>query len=221
MTAAQPQHFRRRHSSALPFPAHTRNALAHGSLNGKLVDPTQMSRSLASRRFSDEGSDKLRDALKCQYCGKSYKHVSSLAKHLWEHTPEWTMTKKLLISKHQQVQLLQAASILVGMNEPGSVEERDLHLSHSPFSRSLPHYTLENDDELLSMPEEQIPSSYSPMPGYVGGYIDVPSKKSHRMKTFYEEEELETEEDSEEIKSEERARQAREDEDEGILGKME
>lgn len=34
----------------------------------------------------------------------------------WEHTPEWSYTSKLLISKHQQVQLLEAASVLVAMN---------------------------------------------------------------------------------------------------------
>ncbi|CAZ79399.1 unnamed protein product [Tuber melanosporum] len=54
--------------------------------------------------------------LKCDKCGKGYKHSSCLTKHLWEHTPEWSYTSKLLISKHQQVQLLEAASILVSMN---------------------------------------------------------------------------------------------------------
>ncbi|CCF45277.1 hypothetical protein CH063_14411 [Colletotrichum higginsianum] len=34
----------------------------------------------------------------------------------WEHTPEWSLTSKLLISKHQQVQLLEAASVLLTMN---------------------------------------------------------------------------------------------------------
>ena len=34
----------------------------------------------------------------------------------WEHTPEWSVTSKLLISKHQQVQLLEAASVLLTMN---------------------------------------------------------------------------------------------------------
>lgn len=33
----------------------------------------------------------------------------------WEHTPEWGLTSKLLISKHQQVQLLEAATVLVKM----------------------------------------------------------------------------------------------------------
>ena len=34
----------------------------------------------------------------------------------WEHTPEWSITSKLLISKHQQVQLLEAASVLMTIN---------------------------------------------------------------------------------------------------------
>jgi hypothetical protein len=38
----------------------------------------------------------------------------------WEHTPEWSYTSKLLISKHQQVQLLEAASVLVAMNQDGT-----------------------------------------------------------------------------------------------------
>ncbi|TKX27603.1 hypothetical protein C1H76_0027 [Elsinoe australis] len=57
--------------------------------------------------------------LKCETCGKGYKHSSCLTKHLWEHTPEWAITSKLLISKHQQVQLLEAASVLVAMNQDG------------------------------------------------------------------------------------------------------
>lgn len=58
--------------------------------------------------------------LKCDKCGKGYKHSSCLTKHLWEHTPEWSFTSKLLISKHQQVQLLEAASVLVAMNQDGA-----------------------------------------------------------------------------------------------------
>lgn len=76
-----------------------------------------LSRKFVARRISEGETGRLKEELKCQACGKGYKHVSSLAKHLWEHTPEWNMTSKLLISKHQQVQLLEAASILVSMNE--------------------------------------------------------------------------------------------------------
>ncbi|KAK4245398.1 hypothetical protein C7999DRAFT_43065 [Corynascus novoguineensis] len=75
------------------------------------------------RRASDgqplvkEGGRKSnRPELRCEKCGKGYKHSSCLNKHLWEHTPEWSYTSKLLISKHQQVQLLEAASVLVAMN---------------------------------------------------------------------------------------------------------
>ncbi|KAI1267423.1 hypothetical protein F5Y18DRAFT_337534 [Xylariaceae sp. FL1019] len=74
------------------------------------------------RRASDgqpltkEGKKSGRVELRCDKCGKGYKHSSCLTKHLWEHTPEWSYTSKLLISKHQQVQLLEAASVLVTMN---------------------------------------------------------------------------------------------------------
>ncbi|ORY70149.1 uncharacterized protein BCR38DRAFT_455010 [Pseudomassariella vexata] len=74
------------------------------------------------RRASDgqpltkEGKKSNRIELRCDKCGKGYKHSSCLTKHLWEHTPEWSYTSKLLISKHQQVQLLEAASVLVQMN---------------------------------------------------------------------------------------------------------
>ncbi|KAH7382352.1 hypothetical protein BKA66DRAFT_118431 [Pyrenochaeta sp. MPI-SDFR-AT-0127] len=63
--------------------------------------------------------------LKCEKCGKGYKHSSCLTKHLWEHTPEWQYTSKLLISKHQQVQLLEAASVLVAMNKESDGEASD------------------------------------------------------------------------------------------------
>ncbi|KAJ9155085.1 Tat pathway signal sequence [Pleurostoma richardsiae] len=74
------------------------------------------------RRASDgqplakDGKKSNRVELRCDKCGKGYKHSSCLTKHLWEHTPEWSYTSKLLISKHQQVQLLEAASVLVSMN---------------------------------------------------------------------------------------------------------
>ncbi|KAL3468445.1 hypothetical protein BJX64DRAFT_5637 [Aspergillus heterothallicus] len=57
-----------------------------------------------------------RPELRCDRCGKGYKHGSCLSKHMWEHDPAWAITSKLLISKHQQVQLLEAASVLVTMN---------------------------------------------------------------------------------------------------------
>jgi hypothetical protein len=49
----------------------------------------------------------------------------------WEHTPQWQYTSKLLISKHQQVQLLEAASVLVAMNQDPDTSQSD-HSSVSP-----------------------------------------------------------------------------------------
>lgn len=56
----------------------------------------------------------------------------------WEHTPEWSYTSKLLISKHQQVQLLEAASILVSMNPtpPASSSGASNNEGHSSSSSS-------------------------------------------------------------------------------------
>ncbi|SCV68006.1 BQ2448_127 [Microbotryum intermedium] len=48
----------------------------------------------------------------CEICSKMYKHAACLQKHRWEHTEQWQEASKLLLSKHQQVQLLEAAAIL-------------------------------------------------------------------------------------------------------------
>ncbi|RUS16898.1 hypothetical protein BC937DRAFT_90684 [Endogone sp. FLAS-F59071] len=63
---------------------------------------------------------------RCDDCGKAYKHPNCLAKHRWEHSPMWGMASKFLLSKHQQVQLMEAAAILVGMGcaaDDGGVED--------------------------------------------------------------------------------------------------
>ncbi|KAF9574244.1 hypothetical protein EC968_007168 [Mortierella alpina] len=57
------------------------------------------------------------DASKCPDCGKVYKHATSLMKHRWEHSVYWKPAAKFLLSKHQQVQLMEAAAILLGMDE--------------------------------------------------------------------------------------------------------
>lgn len=79
----------------------------------------------------------------------------------WEHTPQWALTSKLLISKHQQVQLLEAASVLVGMNqdEPaatdaGKPNDSD-HSSASPAASG----TSEIQDDFLSSAETTPPPS--------------------------------------------------------------
>ncbi|QDS73838.1 hypothetical protein FKW77_006548 [Venturia effusa] len=108
------------------------SAVADGSSLEALPEMETFNTKARSRRASDGSQlrkgDSKRDKggeLKCETCGKGYKHSSCLTKHLWEHTPEWQLTSKLLISKHQQVQLLEAASVLVAMNVDGSAIDSD------------------------------------------------------------------------------------------------
>jgi len=56
----------------------------------------------------------------------------------WEHTPEWSYTSKLLISKHQQVQLLEAASVLVAMNQDGNTPPDSAKEFHSDEDSASP-----------------------------------------------------------------------------------
>ncbi|KAI9591489.1 hypothetical protein BDF19DRAFT_426244 [Syncephalis fuscata] len=49
----------------------------------------------------------------CPDCGKLYKHPGCLGKHRWEHHEHWSSVSRLLLTKHQQVQLMEAAQILI------------------------------------------------------------------------------------------------------------
>ncbi|RFU77187.1 c2h2 finger domain-containing [Trichoderma arundinaceum] len=87
-------------------------------------DQARIRRASDGQPLTKDGKKSNRVEVRCETCGKGYKHSSCLTKHLWEHTPEWSFTSKLLISKHQQVQLLEAASVLVAMN--GNPKERSV-----------------------------------------------------------------------------------------------
>lgn len=59
----------------------------------------------------------------------------------WEHDPAWAFTSKLLISKHQQVQLLEAASVLVNMNVASSTPPDGSHIQESEGSSASPGFS--------------------------------------------------------------------------------
>jgi len=59
-------------------------------------------------------------------------------KHKWEHTPQWKEAAKFSLSKHQQVQLLEAAQILLDMEN--SIRH-DTSSSSSYPSLSIPPST--------------------------------------------------------------------------------
>lgn len=73
-----------------------------------------------------------KDRYQCRECGKVYKHPNCLSKHQWEHSEEWEFTSQFLLTKHQQVQLLEAAAILMNMMHHGGnnselqIEDDDL-----------------------------------------------------------------------------------------------
>lgn len=66
----------------------------------------------------------------CQECLKEYKHQNCLQKHKWEHTLAWQETSKLSISKHQQVQLLEAATVLIDLAKYDVYSENEINVLH-------------------------------------------------------------------------------------------
>lgn len=88
---------------------------------------------------------------RCEDCGKVYKHYNCLAKHRWEHSEEWELTSKLLLTKHQQVQMLEAAAILVSLDTQ-RVEQEQQKLQQQQQQLQLQqqknrHASSDEDDE--------------------------------------------------------------------------
>ncbi|RLV84819.1 hypothetical protein JA9_000442 [Meyerozyma sp. JA9] len=196
--------YNRRHSSVTPYSIpgkHQTNKQrrdSHGPLsppsrpqfpsghhphhNNHDIEPPTLSREFVVRRISEGETGRLKEELKCEACGKGYKHISSLAKHLWEHTPEWNVTKKLLISKHQSVQLLEAASILVGMNENSESPRR-----HSTFAREEPSSAFSKSRQgSVSQHPPSGPRGQGTtvdQAALQGGFLDAPQFKNSRPRS--------------------------------------
>jgi hypothetical protein len=81
----------------------------------------------------------------------------------WEHDPAWAITSKLLISKHQQVQLLEAASVLCNINAEVNTDMMDHSvIDASETSSASPEYSsseIEIHDELSSVETTPPPMS--------------------------------------------------------------
>lgn len=97
----------------------------------------------------------------------------------WEHTPEWSYTSKLLISKHQQVQLLEAASVLVTMNQDMAPPSELLKASDSDNSSASPALFTSSDaddDDVSSV--ETTPSPMNEQADFTG-YEGVRDEKRY------------------------------------------
>ena len=89
---------------------------------------------------------------KCDVCGKVYKSTNCLSKHRWEHHAAWNETKKLGFSKHQQVQLLEAASVLVGLHSsPPPVSPSAVLFNAQSMPFEYPREESESDGEVFGM----------------------------------------------------------------------
>ena len=95
----------------------------------------------------------------------------------WEHDPAWAVTSKLLISKHQQVQLLEAASVLVNLNQHNANEE-PFATNESEGSSPSPGFSgsSEFQDELSSTETTPPPIGESAYP--------VPDHKRYSNSSF-------------------------------------
>ncbi|GAC94236.1 potential zinc finger protein [Pseudozyma hubeiensis SY62] len=107
--------------SSMPMPSPgmiTSHSSAGGALdNGNKRDRrTSVSSTGTVGDDDDDKAGKHEQLHRCESCAKVYRHPSCLIKHRWEHTVYWKEASKFLMSKHQQVQLLEAAAILVGMD---------------------------------------------------------------------------------------------------------
>jgi hypothetical protein len=103
----------------------------------------------------------------------------------WEHTPEWSYTSKLLISKHQQVQLLEAASILVTMNPQDQMGE-SAHDGSSEHSSASPAASGASDHEgYNSSTHTTPPPGDNPLSPSLAAHMRKPSKRYSSNSSAY------------------------------------
>ena len=109
----------------------------------------------------------------------------------WEHDPAWAITSKLLISKHQQVQLLEAASVLCNMtseNLPANqFDGESVAVDPSEDSSASPGFSSSEMQDELSSLETTPPMSEAAYPvpdtkrfssssnGFSRSYRSIPS----------------------------------------------
>ncbi|GAA5898632.1 hypothetical protein JCM6882_000884 [Rhodosporidiobolus microsporus] len=100
--------------------------LSHSVPAGGAAAAFARGRSTSISQEDDEGSPVIGKAKKgkgetfeCEKCSKVYRHSTCLTKHRWH----WKEASKLLLSKHQQVQLLEGAAILAAASAGTSLPD--------------------------------------------------------------------------------------------------
>ncbi|KAI9645782.1 hypothetical protein NHQ30_005215 [Ciborinia camelliae] len=189
-----PTHKIRSHST-MTSPDHGESAIDDDNNDEEMEDDEDEDSTKNRTRRASEGSQLLKDGkkanandLKCEKCGKGYKHSSCLTKHRWEHTSEWSITSKFLISKHQQVQILEAATVLMEMNQntpPDSAKgfQSDDQDSASPAASGSDDHEINRASSADTTPPSanmrQAYGSYNSSKSYpVNGEYHIPSGRS-------------------------------------------
>ncbi|KAI6038539.1 hypothetical protein EDC04DRAFT_2693991 [Pisolithus marmoratus] len=103
-----------------------------GSVDDKTLATSQAGNGAFNRIGRKRGT-----VFTCESCSKVYRHPSCLIKHRWEHTPQWQEASKFVLSKHQQVQLLEAAAILSHLSPTSASLPEDRSLWPSFLSGGL------------------------------------------------------------------------------------
>ncbi|GAA5903171.1 hypothetical protein JCM8208_002227 [Rhodotorula glutinis] len=94
-------------------------AHAHSHAGEELVEGGMLDHAVPTKgKRKDKGQ-----TYECEKCSKVYRHSTCLTKHRWEHTEHWKEASKLLLSKHQQVQLLEGAAILAAASAGSSLPD--------------------------------------------------------------------------------------------------
>ncbi|GAA5838363.1 hypothetical protein JCM9279_003222 [Rhodotorula babjevae] len=88
---------------------------AHSHAGEELVDGAMLDHAVPTKgKRKDKGQ-----TYECEKCSKVYRHSTCLTKHRWH----WKEASKLLLSKHQQVQLLEGAAILAAASAGSSLPD--------------------------------------------------------------------------------------------------
>ncbi|KAG1145071.1 hypothetical protein G6F38_005906 [Rhizopus arrhizus] len=95
--------------------------------------------------MSESSSKYTLQTYRCTDCGKVYKHPNCLSKHQWEHSEQWEYTSKFLLTKHQQVQMLEAANILMNLDK-----------KHKNFSDDDENYTQQDYESDIDIEMDDI-----------------------------------------------------------------
>ncbi|WFD35773.1 hypothetical protein MCUN1_002635 [Malassezia cuniculi] len=142
-------------SVTMPMGSGMEGAAHHLAMQREMDDGLHRSTSAFDEDIKDGQSNQLLH--KCESCAKVYRHPSCLVKHRWEHTMYWKEASKFLMSKHQQVQLLEAAAILVNFDKLMASKMRN----QVPFSTEFASYGVSAPAHSMNaMPDSRQNASY-------------------------------------------------------------